>query len=197
MSRDLTAKATTALMKQETTEVFLLLIEIDHPDLGGQTIRLANSRQDYEIGGETYKGYPLKIALPADTDAGPPRVKQVIDNVHRLLIDAIRNIATPPSESLRVVLAETPTTVEAGPFDFTLRVANYDAFEVAGTLGYEDVMDEPWPGHTQTPGRLPGLFGGVPEGTSWDPGPRDTVKPKAPVRGWERHSPYGRRRHRV
>jgi hypothetical protein len=57
-----------------------------------------------------------------------------------------------------VVLASSPDTVEAGPFTMTLVAAEYDALVVTGELAFEDVLNEPFPGHGYIPSEYPGLF---------------------------------------
>lgn len=59
---------------------------------------------------------------------------------------------------LSVVLASSPSTIEAGPYRFTLRDVMYDAAIVEGTMRFEDVLNEPYPADSFTPARFPGLF---------------------------------------
>ena len=69
-----------------------------------------------------------------------------------------RQDGAPLAVALEVVLAASPDTVEAGPFNMTLVSAEYDAFVVTGELAFEDVLNEPFPGHSYIPSEYPGLF---------------------------------------
>ena len=76
----------------------------------------------------------------------------------REIVKSLRAIQAPLSVALEVVMASSPDTVEAGPFNMTLVAAEYDALTVAGELAFEDVLNEPFPGHSYIPSEYPGLF---------------------------------------
>jgi hypothetical protein len=81
-----------------------------------------------------------------------------IDNVDRTIVEAVRTVSSPPTASLSVVLASDPDTVEAGPFELTIREVQYDALVVTATMAVEDILNEPFPGDLFTPQNFPGLF---------------------------------------
>lgn len=157
MSRSTTLTLRQAVNAQETDEVFLLLLTIDHAELGAP-IRVVCDKADVTSGGDTYSQFAFQVSLPDDREDRPPRVTLRIDNVDRQIVQAIRTITSAPSVTLEVVLASDPDTIEAGPFDFELRSARYDALLVEGELGFEPVLDEPFPAQRFTPQLYPGLF---------------------------------------
>ncbi|MBE0598443.1 MAG: DUF1833 family protein, partial [Desulfuromonadales bacterium] len=105
-----------------------------------------------------YQPFPFDIALPADRDDQISKVTLTIDNVDRAIVRAVRELASAPTVTLEIVLASSPDVVEAGPFEFTLQDAGYDALTVSGTLGYEDILNEPFPAGAFVPAAFPGMF---------------------------------------
>ena len=159
MSRSVSATFQAAVNAQETSEVFLVLLEIYHADIGPPTtLYFVNNYEDVVSNGNTYTGFPFGINLPADIDDRLPEVQLSIDNIDRSIISEIRGLSGPPTITLKVILASTPNTIEAGPFDLTLRRVDYDAYTITGTLEVEDILNEPYPGDAFTPQNFPGLF---------------------------------------
>jgi hypothetical protein len=157
MGRSLSLVATRAAAAQETGQVFLVLLTVEHADLPAP-IRLTSDRVNTIVGDETYLPFPFSIQLPEEAEERPPAVRLVIDNVNREIVLALRRIYSPPTITMRVVLASSPDVTEAGPFAFTLRNADYDAMTVSGELSYEQILDEAWPCERFTPASHPGLF---------------------------------------
>jgi len=146
-----------AVNAQETNEVFLLLLTLDHEDLA-EPIRVVNNTEDVTSRGMTFVAYPFEIALPDEDPESVARVSLRIDNVDREIVRNLRAIQAPLSVALEVVMASSPDTVEAGPFNMTLVAAEYDALTVTGELAFEDVLNEPFPGQSYVPSEYPGLF---------------------------------------
>ena len=157
MSRTLSQAARRAVNAQETDKVFLLLLSLDHEDLA-EPVRVVNNTQDVASRGDTYIAYPFEIALPDEDPDSVVRVTLRIDNVDREIVKNLRAISSPLSVGLEVIMAASPDTVEAGPFNMTLVSAEYDALTVTGELAFEDVLNEPFPGHSYVPSEYPGLF---------------------------------------
>ena len=157
MSRTLSQAARRAVNAQETDAVFLLLLTLDHEDLA-EPIRVVNNTQDVASRGDTYIAYPFEITLPDEDPESVTRVTLRIDNVDREIVKNLRATTSPLSVGLEVVIAASPDTLEAGPFKMTLVSAEYDALTVTGELAFEDVLNEPFPGHSYVPSEYPGLF---------------------------------------
>lgn len=156
MSRDVSLSARQALYAQETGEVFLLLLTIDHTSLAAP-IRVVNNTVDVISRGLTFLAFPFEITLPDDDAETLSGARLTISNVDRQIVQAVRSISGAPSVLLEVIMASAPDTVEAGPFDFTLRQAQYDAQSVSGALVFEDILNMAIPAHTMTPQLFPGL----------------------------------------
>lgn len=157
MARSLSSLAKQAVFAQETGEVFLLLLTISHASLA-TPIRVVNNTQNITSNGNLYTAFPFTIVLPDDTEEQPPRMRLVIDNVDRQIVQAVRNMTSKPTITLDVVLASQPDTLEASFPGFSLRRTNYDALTVEGDLNLEDVVLEPFPALSFTPQLAPGLF---------------------------------------
>lgn len=157
MSRSVSSTFRAAAFAQETDQIYLLLLTIDHADLAAP-IRVVNNYADVVSSGDTYTGMPFEITLPPDNDESLSSAQLSIQNVDRQIVQAVRDIDSAPTVTLSVVLAASPNTIEAGPYEMTLRDVSYDALVVTGSLSVEDMMNEPYPGDFFTPGEFPGLF---------------------------------------
>lgn len=157
MSRNVSATFRAAAYAQETDQVFLVLVKIEHSSLN-PPIRIVNNSTNITSGGEEYIGFPFEIELPDDTEDAPSRMSISFCNVDRQVVQAIRSLSGPPTITVSVVLASSPNTVEAGPYTMTLREADYDALRVSGHLLPEDFLHETYPKDAMTPSNFPGLF---------------------------------------
>ena len=146
-----------AMFAQQTGEVFLVCLTITHPSITTQ--RLVNNTQPVVRSAGTYQPYPVQLSLPAQLDDQLPTVDIVVDNVDREVLQQIREVSGVPKVTMEVILASSPDTVEAGPFDFSLKQASYDVLAITGTLGYEDdILNQRVPAMSYTPSNSPGLF---------------------------------------
>lgn len=157
MPNQVSPAALAAMSAQETGEVALTLVTIEHPTFT-QPIRVVDDKHELTSRGDAFVGFPFRIDLPSDTDEELPRVTLEIDNVDREAVKAMRSANSPPAVKVEVVLASTPDVVEVGPFDLTMRGAGYDALVVSAVLSLEDLLNEPFPARSFTPETAPGLF---------------------------------------
>jgi hypothetical protein len=157
MSRSLSTTAKQAIFAQETGEVFLMLLTINHSDLGSP-IYVVNNTEDVVSNGNTFLGYPFYFELPGEDAESLSQVNLTITNVDKLLVAGVCSIATPLDVKLQVVLASDPNVIEAGDFDMKMRDVNYDAFTLTGRCNFNDLLNEPYPAGTYTPADYPGLF---------------------------------------
>ena len=154
---------------QETEEVFVLLLEISNELDPSQPIRVALDSQsldskltvdgvDTHGSAVTFAGGFFAIELPEEAGDNISTVRVSIDNVDRVIVQAIRNASNPPEVRLWIVLRSSPDLVEAGPYFLVLESAEYDAMTVTGELAFEDVTNRRFPQHEFTPHLVPGLF---------------------------------------
>lgn len=153
----LSLKARRAAFAEATDEVFLLLLEIDHPELS-VPIRVVKNTESVASQGQTWIGVYFEERLPDDS-GGLPRAEITIDNVDRAITDAIDALTSPPAVTMMVVLASDPETVEFGPIPLELKEASGDVLTVTAELGlFDSILAEPFPGHAYVPSQYPGLF---------------------------------------
>lgn len=157
MPRSLSTNALLALTAQETEEVFVILLTIEHDDLT-DPIRVCSDNQNVVSRGETYIAFPFQLTLPIDDASRPPAAQLSIDNVTREIGVAIRTITSPARILFEIVRADAPDVVEVEFPNFLLRNVSYDALQVTGDLVVEDLTIEPYPGIKFTPANFPGLF---------------------------------------
>lgn len=148
-----------AMFAPETEQVFLACLTISHPDMA-TPIRVVNDKQDLVRSAGTFIGYPFDAPLPNSQDDQLPQVQIRIDNVDPTILNQLRALDRDDdiTVTLEIVMASSPDTVEAGPFDFTLKDTSFDVASITGTLAYEDILNEVFPKDTFTPTNAPGLF---------------------------------------
>jgi hypothetical protein len=146
-----------ALFSQETSEVFLVLLTIEHIELV-DPIRLCNNNEEVVSRGQTYIAFRFDIQLPTSESESPPKARIKVDNVDRRITESVRIITSPPTITMEVIRASSPNTVELSLPGFTLTNVTYNALTVSGDLGMENFLLEPYPGLSFDPGRFPGLF---------------------------------------
>ena len=157
MARSLSATAKQAIYAAETDEVFLMLLTINHDDLGSP-IRVVNNWENITSNGNTFTAYPFYFELPGEDDENLSQVDLIITNVDKLLVSGVRSISSPLSVALDIVLASDPDTVEAGTFNMKMRIVDYDKDRLVGKCNFQDLLNEPYPAGTYTPADYPGLF---------------------------------------
>lgn len=156
MSRTLSANAVLELLAQQSSEAFLMLLTLTHPQI--TTLRVVNNTQDVTSNGNVFTAFPFKFALPADLADEMPSLQLVISNVDRRLIDELRTISDPISIQLDIIAASSPNVIEVGPFNFDLIHARYNKDTITGTVSTEPILQEPFPADTFNPRDFPGLF---------------------------------------
>lgn len=154
--RTLSPAALASAHARETEEVWLVLLTISHSALP-TPLRFVNNFTSLTSRSNIFVAFPFEIEFPEqDADsAGEARI--TIDNIDRQIVETIRQISSPPSVTLEVVLASSPDTVEAQFTGLVLRNVEYDAHRVRGTLRFEDITTEPV-SVQMTPARFPGMF---------------------------------------
>lgn len=145
-------------MAQDTDEVFLTLLRIEHADLGAPILLAYNTEPVVRTDG-TYLPYPFRINLPTQSDEELPEVTLTVDNTDLAVNEKIRTLVGQPDVTFMVVLASSPDTVEAGPFAMKLATASATAESITGTLGQEgDIFSQQVPAQQYLPSNSRGLF---------------------------------------
>lgn len=155
--RNVSSTARQAMFSSGTDQVFLILLEIDHEDLD-EPIRVVNNTETIVHLGDVYLPYPFELVLPDDAEE-IRKIQITIDNVDRMLMESIRTIDKErPVITFKVVLADSPDTIEAGPFECILSAVTYSLMVIRGTLIYEDRLQNKVPSLEFTAKDFPGVF---------------------------------------
>jgi hypothetical protein len=154
--RTLSNTALQSAFAQQTAEVWLILLKMSHPSLPDD-VRIVNNYTSVTSGGDLYIALPFVCEFPTEDPDSPGEARIYIDNIDRTIVNAIREMDTPPSITLQVVLASQPNTVEASFAGMTLRDCKWDVQAVSGVLRFEDISTEPV-SVQMTPQRFPGMF---------------------------------------
>lgn len=156
--REVSATALQAMLSQDSAEVFIPLLRIEHPDLADPILLAYNTETVSRSDGD-YLPYAFQINLPKQVEDETPTLSVTVDNSDLTVNDKIRSLQGKPSVTFMVVLASSPDTVEAGPFEMSLQQATADAQTITGTLGYEgDLFSQAVPSAQYLPTNSSGLF---------------------------------------
>ena len=110
MARTVTSAFRSAAFAQQTDQVFLVLLVINHSSLAAP-IRVVNNYENVTHNGNTFVGFPFDLELPGDFEDALPSVKLTICNVDRQIVYAIRTLTGPPTITIKVVLASAPEEI--------------------------------------------------------------------------------------
>lgn len=158
MARNVSAAFIEAVNATNTTEVFLGLVTIDHPDLD-VPIRVTTDSVKTLSEGQEYLPFPFTLRLPTDEDDARGALAQIqIDAVDRRIVTAARQISGVPKVDISIVLASNPDAVEVSWPTFNLSNFRAQADTITGDLVFELLEQEPFPGDRFDPTLFPGLF---------------------------------------
>lgn len=147
-----------AMLAQQTGEVILPFLKIEHPDLA-QTYRVVNNTEQIVRADGTYMPFPFRIPEPEQIEKKIPQVQVEIDNTDLEINDALQNLSGYPTITFFTALASSPDTIESGPYVFSFKDVQVNERTITGTLGYEDdVFAQQVPGQNYLPSNSPGLF---------------------------------------
>jgi hypothetical protein len=133
-----------AALAQHTDEAFLECLTIAHPSV--TTIRLVNDRQDLTRSAGTFIAFPFRARLQPKSEDRIAEAEIIADNVDQRIITALRGLSDGATATYEVVLADTPNTVEAGPFEFEIMGFSADAATITLRVsGDYRVLNEAWP----------------------------------------------------
>ena len=157
--RRVSPNALRAMLAQETGEVFLICLTIAHPTLAAPYL-LVNDQVELVRAAGTFQPFAFDISLPNEQDDQLPQVTMTIDNIDNEILRAIRSLSGQrPKVTMELVLASSPDTVEAGPFNFSILNIDYDDAKIQGAIGFEDdLLNTAFPADTYTPTNSKGLF---------------------------------------
>lgn len=156
MPRALTPRKLRGLLDQQTSEVFLVVLEIEHESLA-EPLRFVRNSVAIVHDGITYNPAPFDAPMVAEVPGELPEVTILVDAVDRLVLDAALSFTTPARITYGLIMVGEPGWTH-GPYRFTWRDTRYDARTLEIVLGGADLLNAPDAEHEFTPGNYPGMF---------------------------------------
>lgn len=159
MARTMSSAALAAISAQQTSEVFLYLLDIVISVGGVSTpYRFVNDFVPLVRKGNRYDPLGFKITLPQEGE-NIQGAKVTIDAVDRRIIQVLREADTMPKVSFILILASNPDgDPEAGPFIFDLSNVSYNKTSLSADLSIGNHLDGVFPRVIKTPYFFPALF---------------------------------------
>ena len=156
-------RTTSALYKRtinatSASEAPLLLLEITHSGLA-QPIRVVNDNQDLSSNGNTFTALAFRCTLPEDVAGQVPRAVLSVDNVGKEMVTWLEASSGAQGAQCRImqVLRSAPNVIE---WEMTIDLHNLSItpLEVAGELGFDDLLTRPAVRLQYRPDNTPGIF---------------------------------------
>jgi hypothetical protein len=138
--REIDVDAVQELLRQQTSDVILALLEIEHENLSSP-IRVVNNHTDITYETNTYTGFPFKITLPAENDENIGDVTLQIDAVDQSIVNAVRNMTTRPTAKITVIRVPFGSSVPEKLLelsDFVLSNVSFQVLTLKARLGYQE-----------------------------------------------------------
>lgn len=136
----------------------LLLLQIDHPDLGAP-IRVVNDTQNITSNGNLYIALAFSCSVPDDQEGQLPQAKLEVDNIGRELVQwlEVSQGGMGATATLSEVLRSVPNLIEWQiTMDLTGMIVS--PFKVTGTLSFLDTLNQQAVAIQYRPDTSPGLF---------------------------------------
>lgn len=152
-------------------QIYVVLVHITHPDLDepvllstDNTERLSDeplmycTRSTWMDATEPYLFVLASTLVPSDLDDAPTSATLFLENVDNRIAELLRSFTTPATIAMAVVLASSPSLIEAEWTGLEMKTADGDAAEVRLEISRADIEEERSPGHRMTKDFFPGLF---------------------------------------
>lgn len=168
IERSIPADIRAAIEREQNDDPILVFLTFTHPSLY-EPIRVVSDPENFILDGFTHTGFTFDIQLLSDNDS-MPQAKLTIQNVDKLIGQAIMRAVDPPRLEIQVIAASefdltvTPRTELATAArmyraqQLYLTNVEADAFALSGTIRSWDYVQEQWPALRATETRFPSLF---------------------------------------
>ncbi|MFQ6550507.1 DUF1833 family protein [Aestuariibius sp. 2305UL40-4] len=154
----LTPVARQSIDASETAEVWLVLVDLSHPDWT-EDIHLVHNTEPIVSNGITYQPYPLSIVFPErGTEDGIPFVGFAADNASLDVLSELRSAQGPITVDLCHIIASDPDTRISPLIGLEFRVFAYDVQTISGQIVASSVREAAASAIELTPSRFPALF---------------------------------------
>lgn len=146
-----------AAYAQETSEAFIRLVRISHPDLPAP-MRFAHNTESVTSLGSVHAACFFDCRLPDEGDDKDVVASISIDIVDRVIVETVRSITTPARCTIESVLASDPDVVELQITDLMMRNIKWDQTTMSADLVLDSMVHTPYPKHVFDPTNFPALF---------------------------------------
>lgn len=157
MANNLSPALIAQLYAQESTDPFLILITLSHPDWD-EPVRLVNNSVDIISRGNTYMAFPVDVVLPPDDGESLPEVTIEFDNVSLLLIGKFRTVTRDINADLDMILASLPDEVQMAISELTIESITYNLTRISARLVLDNFLNTEMTSEKYTPKNFPGIF---------------------------------------
>lgn len=137
MPRDVSQVFRNELYSPSMRVVPLVTIDITHPSIHPQVIRLVNNNQNIVWDGNTYLASSFNFTPPMQEESSAQDASISIQNIDRGLVELVRTIEGKPKIVVNIVIASDDVVREAGPFSFLLGGVTYNKDIISGSLTYD------------------------------------------------------------
>lgn len=155
--RNLSPELLAQLYAQDSSDPFLMLLTMTHPDWVSP-FRLVNNSSDVISRTHTYIAYPFNITLPVDDGETLRQAEITIDAVSQDLVVELRKLSTPVAIKLEMVVASLPDIVQIEVPGLQLKMIQYNAHQITGKLLMDDFLATSLDVEKYTPTVFPGIF---------------------------------------
>ncbi len=158
MPRTLPTSVITAVNSQTTTNVFLVLLEVYHSDIG--TYYFVNNTENVISNTKTYLAFPFAVTLPPDDPELQVRARLSLSHVTSEL-NILRTLAGQrerPTFALKVIEATAPNVILQSISGLVSASVSYNADTMNIDLTIDNFLTEPFPSATFSPATFPGIF---------------------------------------
>ncbi len=146
-----------AATDRESGDPFLTCIEISGAGIP-TPLRFVMNDEDIISNGLTYNRSGFRYKAPAQGDSIASAGRLRIDNVDRVLSQAVMGLSEDPQVIIFEILKSDPDTAQMLFPPFRFFGIGWDIFVMEGTLGVPDDQDEPAVSLNMDPTEAPGLF---------------------------------------
>ncbi|NUB45040.1 hypothetical protein GEU84_011630 [Fertoebacter nigrum] len=153
-------------------ELYVVLFEIEHPDLEA-AIRLSTDNAEVvqdepriygtrsswrgaNPGTQPFWWIIASALLPSDMEDAPATATVIIETVDQEMATLLRSFTTPATVHLAVVLASSPSVIEAEYSDLMITTSDIGE-EITLTISREEIEQEYYPMGRMTRDHFPGL----------------------------------------
>lgn len=156
MANSLSPELLSQLYYQDSDDVFLTLVTLEHPSF--TTVRLVNNSVDIVSRGNTFQAFPMRIRLPADDGESAREVNIEFDNVSLEILNEIRTVTDYINVKIEMVLASVPDEVQISLEELKIQSVSYNSKTVSARLFLDNFLNTGLTSESYTPLIYPGLF---------------------------------------